>query len=960
VGLSLVVGPAHAGKVALLLERFVALRDAEPWLVVPNRADVEVVERDLIRRTGGLVGGRVSTFEELFQHLARDPAFARPVVGDAARAVLLRRAVAGQPSEPERRLPGYAESVGAAIGDLDAGLMEPANGPASLAPVHAAYRELLEVVGLWDRHGQRRAAVERLTGAIDAWDGRPVLAYGFEDLTGAEWRLLEALAARGEVHVSLPYEPGRTAFASLARTADDLAALASSVERLAPRSYEHLPASLAQLERHLFEDAAPRVPLDGAVRFLEGAGRRATLELVAAEILELAAQGVALEEVAVVVPSTDRARRGVEAAFGALGVPAAVEGPLRFGQTALGAAFLRLLRFAWGTGGRGDLFAFLRSPFSGLPRHEVDFLEGRLRGRGVTDPARVEDTLLSLRGGKPLPLLDRLRDAEEPVSTCADALRALAANAHGLEPATSDERALDLRTLQAALHALDDLQRLAALGCAAGREDVLHVLERTSVPGRRPGGPGRVAVLDLLRVRTRRFDTVFVLGLEQGSLPRRGSPTPLLDDDERRRLDDAHGSRLVRPDTASRDRYLFLTACTRARRRLVLVREAATDDGSPREPSPFWEEAQALFDPDDVRRATVRRPLSRLTWTFHDAPTERERLRALSRLAAADASEARSVAAANGWERRLDRALAAWHRGTCLTEPAVVGSLAERASFRVTDLERMATCSAAWFVERLLSPGEIDRTVDAKVRGQVAHTALQRFYSRLPSAIPGAERVTPENLEQALVLIAECVDDAVTTGLRFDVTDVVRRELRHGLRRDLEQLVRQEAASSSRFVPRRLELSFSEYDLGDGVAVSGKIDRVDADPWSARGIVVDYKSGSAPTARQIREELRVQVPLYMLVVRDELGLEPVGGVYAPIGGGRRPRGMLLAGDGSVDGFARDDYLDPDAFAGEIEHARTTAVALAERIRAGDVRHDPRDGECPSWCDLWRTCRKDRP
>lgn len=452
---------------------------------------------------------------------------------------------------------------------------------------------------------------------------------------------------------------------------------------------------------------------------------------------------------------------------------------------------------------------------------------------------------------------------------------------------------------------------------------------------------------------------MFVLGLEQGSLPRRGSPTPLLDDDERRRLDDAHGSRLVRPDAASRDRYLFLTACTRPRRRLVLVREAATDDGSPREPSPFWEEVQALFDPDDVRRATARRPLSRLTWTLDDAPTERERLRALSRLSAVDVSEARSVAAANDWERRLERALTAWRRGTQLIDPAVVGGLAERGSFRVTDLERMATCSAAWFVERLLSPGEIDRAVDAKVRGQVAHTALQRFYSRLPSAVPGAERVTPENLEQALTLIAECVDDAVETGLRFDVTDVARRELRHGLRRDLEQLVRQEAASSSRFVPRRLELSFSDYDLGDGVAVSGKIDRVDADPWSARGIVVDYKSGSAPTARQIREELRVQVPLYMLVVRDELGLEPVGGVYMPIGGGRRPRGMLLSGDGSVDGFARDDYLDADAFDVEIEHARTTAVALAERIRAGDVRHDPRDGECPSWCDLWRICRKER-
>ena len=104
----------------------------------------------------------------------------------------------------------------------------------------------------------------------------------------------------------------------------------------------------------------------------------------------------------------------------------------------------------------------------------------------------------------------------------------------------------------------------------------------------------------------------------------------------------------------------------------------------------------------------------------------------------------------------------------------------------------------------------------------------------------------------------------------------------------------------------------------------------------------------------------MQIPLYLLVLRDQLGLEPVGGVYMPIGGGRRPRGMLLGGDERVSGFAAADYLDEAAFTDELEHARDTAVALVERIRAGDIRHDPLGGECPAWCDLWRICRKERP
>ena len=90
---------------------------------------------------------------------------------------------------------------------------------------------------------------------------------------------------------------------------------------------------------------------------------------------------------------------------------------------------------------------------------------------------------------------------------------------------------------------------------------------------------------------------------------------------------------------------------------------------------------------------------------------------------------------------------------------------------------------------------------------------------------------------------------------------------------------------------------------------------------SARGIVVDYKSGAAPSAKQIHDEARLQIPLYLLVLRDQLGLEPMGGVYMPLGGGRRARGMLRAGEDQVLGFDAGDYLDGPEFEAEIEHAR---------------------------------------
>ena len=72
MGLSLLAGPANAGKVALLLERYLARLDDEPVLIVPNASDVDRVERDLLARRGCLFSGEIGTFDDLFERLVRD------------------------------------------------------------------------------------------------------------------------------------------------------------------------------------------------------------------------------------------------------------------------------------------------------------------------------------------------------------------------------------------------------------------------------------------------------------------------------------------------------------------------------------------------------------------------------------------------------------------------------------------------------------------------------------------------------------------------------------------------------------------------------------------------------------------------------------------------------------------------------------------------------------------------
>ena len=91
-------------------------------------------------------------------------------------------------------------------------------------------------------------------------------------------------------------------------------------------------------------------------------------------LLELRGVTLAAEQIGIVCPSLERWQAPLETALGTLGVPYALEGHTRLDKTPYGQALLSLLRFAWLGGGRGDLYTFLRSPYSSLTRQNVDFL----------------------------------------------------------------------------------------------------------------------------------------------------------------------------------------------------------------------------------------------------------------------------------------------------------------------------------------------------------------------------------------------------------------------------------------------------------------------------------------------------------------------------------------------------------------------------------------------------------
>ena len=416
MGLSLVVGPAHAGKVALLLDRFVDALDRDPWLIVPNRVDVDRVERELAARCGALLAGTVGHV----RHALRAPRGQRvPRRGCSAmpeRGIVLRHLVARSPARRARAVVALRRVHRLARRRADRDRGRPARSGRSRPRPRGADARLPRGARTArrprPRHGAaagRRAADDRAR-RLERRAGLRVRLRGPDRRRVAPDRGARRRAARctsrcrtSPAGPRSPRSPGRppTSLRSPAATSSSCRA---GSRRTCP--------GLAHLERHLFDDSATPASLDGSIRFLEGAGRRATLELVAETVLDLVRDGIAPEEIAVVCPSLERTRASIETAFGALGVPVAIEAPRRLGATAFGQSLLSLLRFAWSNGTRRDLFAFLRTPYGGLGRADVDFLEGRLRGRAVLRGDRTLEEMTKLRTGRPLPMLELL-DAED-------------------------------------------------------------------------------------------------------------------------------------------------------------------------------------------------------------------------------------------------------------------------------------------------------------------------------------------------------------------------------------------------------------------------------------------------------------------------------------------------------------------------------------------------------------------
>jgi ATP-dependent helicase/DNAse subunit B len=967
VALTLVTGPANAAKAGEVLGGLRARLEEEPILVVPAFQDVEHAQRELAER-GAVFGASVLRFDWLFREMAARAGVRERVASDVQRELIVEQAVRRARLDllaESAAQPGFVHAAARFVSELGRAMVDQARftqalrawageGPRrryadEVAAIFRGYREGLESAGLVDAELVALRASEALRLEPERWAGTPLFAYGFDDFAALQLHALETISrwCGADVVVSLPYEPGRAAFKAVATVHQELLALGAREHALPPLEDHYAPesrATLHHLERALYADDAGVVDAGGAVAFHRAGGQRAEIELAGARILELLRAGTDPGDIAVVLRAPGDYASLLEQVFGAYGIPFSIDRTLPLGHTGLGRGLLALARCAVRPeASADDLLAWLRTP--GLLREPglADRLEARVRRDGVH----------SAEGARALWEAEHWR---------LDALDRLAA-AHGVDFLRELERQLDRlfagpyrrraailtgpelddpRVEVAARTALGELRAVAEADDRTRLEPgrVLEVLEELEVRLGEPPQPDRVQVARPEAIRARRFEAVFVCGLQEGEFPRGAAPEPFLPDEDRRAIARASGLRLpVREDRLDRERYLFYVCCSRAERLLVLSSRSSDEEGNPQPESFFVEDVRDLLAPDPPLR---ERSLSEVTWRPEDAPTAAELERAL---------------AASG-PTREERA-----PGPLTSEP-LLERLGTRAAVSAGALENFADCPVKWLVTGVLRPLELVPDPEAMVRGQYAHSVLQRTFARLRDET-GDRRVTPANLAVAeRVLLDELRAQRAEFQLSPNATRVRAAALR--LEFDLLRFLLRESQRDGSFEPEHLELPFGDgeesapVEIEEGLAVRGRIDRVDTSDGMA--LVIDYKSGKrvdSYKASSWEAENRFQAALYMLVVERLLRLRAAGGVYMALGSSDPPRGMVAADVEELgSGFKKPDRLPPEEFRDKLDWALRQVRETDALMRRGRLCRKPDSCAWNGGCSFPSICRSD--
>jgi len=585
-------------------------------------------------------------------------------------------------------------------------------------------------------------------------------------------------------------------------------------------------------------------------------------------------------------------------------------------------------------------------------------------------------------------LFDLAETATEPAGLLAaiDSLDLHAAACQADQATT----ARDLRALAALEPALRELaewklpshrlaQALSAVTCPPGRNEAM------------------VDLLDVIDARCLRYDHAFLIGVNEGQFPRHFVDGSLIRETDRSAWAQRGLPLDSRSDLTSREMMLFYLAATRAEQSLTLSFQASDATGSPRAPGSFLLSALEPFgglDDPQVLAATERIPPGQI---FADAqgpacPRDAAIVGIAGLFGNADSGDALHWtvttrpqfvhnAAAGIFARRRR-----WLRGPCdcfdgrITDADLLAKLGARfpaeTVFSPSQFNTFGQCPWQYFARYVLKLAPLDqpaRRLEAQPRGLFCHSVLQGVMTQLQDKLNGPVRLLDvdeshllEVLDEQTAIAARQVEDRHPPyPALWEIQKVqMHRQLREYL---LRQRANQDLAPAHLhfelgFAPRsdrttpldpasHAEPLIVETSAGP-VQIRGVIDRVDRVRFEDAEalLVVDYKTGRLPSAKDIQTGRNLQLPIYAAATMQMLGQRCLGGAFHRIAETDAAKDSYFAAMKLHGGKLIPNARFPDQYEAAMENIGQFVAAMSEGRFDVQPTH-----ECPSYCPLRQIC-----
>ncbi len=1011
MSVELLISPPATGKTETCIQRirstFAQHPLAQVWIVVPDRLQAATFRRRLAA-SGGVLGGYVGTFRDLYRSILEQVGSYIPVVSSPLLHRLVQETVDQSVKEgelkhyaPIQRAPGFILALQDSFAELKRSLILPEsfleftqNGTLAqqeLALLYARYQSRLRELNWADQEGLSWLAVEALeSNPAIAASIRLVVVDGFDSFTGARRRVLQLLAGQvDELLITFPGELDSTRSAHR-RFTPVIETLRQEISPCLTTlvNLPYLPPDLLHLEKSIFETDSGNPRLATQPLLLEarspGDEAREALRWIKMRVIR---DKIALTDCAIFTPNPQTYQALLRASAAEFGIPVHFTQADALNESPAISALINLLTLPTQNFKTRLLINSLRSPYFdfSIVTQTIDDLENVSRVACIVEGRDQWDETwarLAPSGGMTYADIDEERSLPGlPHGAQADALRDSLANFFSrlippdgslsqtewiawledllealrfYENASSDRDQLACEALREGLRALvlsETIVGLRRAGYAQFLADLQGALDGVDQPEPFLSGEPALLVGRMSEARGVRFKVVALLGLSEGIFPAVENPDPFLDENLRQAL--GLEARLQREQAS-----LFYQAITRADQHLLITRPYLSDDGENWEASPFWKAAESLFSasalqkirPDDPRAlADAASTQEVLFWAVRrkGLPGRYAELRPRwdTLRHARDVLQARRAKVAQGmYEGSAD---------------AITPLLAERYSpaqvWSASRLESYGACPQMFYIGtalRLEAKGPPELGLDASQIGTILHKILEDVYRN------AANPADPESVLALLPQVAKQVFGSAPQEYGFRPSALWKVEQAQFLAA-LELTITALAEEGQDWTPFAYEQTFGIEDspplvvdlAGESLRLHGVIDRLDRN--SQGGIrVVDYKTGGSHLAQNdLKDGRRLQLPIYALAARDALGLgEPADGIYWKI---------LAAAAGSLKlaKFKTEELQGPEA---AYQVVREHLLRIITGIRAGNFSPAVPKGGCASYCPAAQWCWRFEP